>query len=765
MKWKMGLLRITFFLIAISACKVHMQSLEPSTENYDLYFSTYIGGSNWEHARDVFADSQGNVYIVGGTASSDFPTTTGAYDETFNTGGSQIGSAGQCDAFVMKFSPEGNLIWSTYLGSPNYDRIYAVEVDSQGYVYVAGRAGPGFPVTAGAFQTSFQGIDAGVYGMQNGFAAKLSPDGSQLIWASYVGVGALCRDLAIDSAGDVYVPLAYDGTGGNPPSSWFTNAYQPNRKGGRENGAIKIKSDGTQVLWATWLGGSGDESQEASIRLDNNRNVYLGISTYSSDIPTTPGAHDRTYSGDGKTDFYVAKLSPDGSNLIYGTYLGGLGDQWISTHNLAVDDSGNAYVAVPTGSGFPITSNVFDASYNGGGTDWGVAKLSPTGALIASTFIGGNGGENPDGIYVDGFGNVFVTGETSSTNFPVTANAFQATNNGQDDALLVILSSDFSSLVYSTYMGGPSYDNGRSGFLGDDGSIYLTGSTDGTGWPIKNAYQDYFAGGAASWGAGDDILAKFCTNYPSYCYIFDSHDFDGDGHSDVSVFRPAAGNWFIKDIGSFGWGQTEDIPINGDYDGDGITDIAVWRPSNGRWYIREIEGASWGISGDIPVPGNYDGDVNETTDIAVWRPSTGTWYIKGIEGIHWGTIGDIPVPGDYDGDGTTDVAVWRPSNGRWYVQDIGSEAWGNEGDIPVPGDYDGDGDTDIAVWRPSNGKWYIPGVVASVWGISGDIPVPGDYNGDGKTDIAVWRPSNGRWYIKGMGSIIWGKAGDIPLVR
>ena len=148
---------------------------------YELVFSTYVGGKSWEHARDVCCDKDGNVYMVGGTASRDFPTTPGAYDRTFDAGGKQIGGAGLCDAFVMKFSPEGKLIWSTLLGGPNCDRAYGVEVDREGCVYVAGRAGPGFPVSEGAFQTEYGGSNYnGFYGSQNGFVAKLSPTGALL---------------------------------------------------------------------------------------------------------------------------------------------------------------------------------------------------------------------------------------------------------------------------------------------------------------------------------------------------------------------------------------------------------------------------------------------------------------------------------------------------------------------------------------------------------------------------------------------------------
>ncbi len=156
-----------------------------------------------------------------------------------------------------------------------------------------------------------------------------------------------------------------------------------------------------------------------------------------------------------------------------------------------------------------------------------------------------------------------------------------------------------------------------------------------------------------------------------------------------------------------------------DFDGDGKSDITIWRPENGYWYIiRSSQGLNqvqWGAEGDIPVPGDYDGDGK--TDIAVWRPSRCYWYIiRSSDGIItytlWGALNDIPVPGDFDGDGKTDIAIWRPSTGTWYIirssdQVLVQVQWGAPEDIPVPGDFDGDGKADIAVWRPSRCYWYI----------------------------------------------------------
>ena len=384
-------------------------------ESYALSFSTCVGGSKWDYARDVCADAQGNIYLVGATASSDFPTTPGAYQRVQDKTGTHVGNYGHCDAFVAKFSPTGNLIWSTYLGGPNYDRAYAVEVDSKGYVYVAGRAGMGFPTTAHTFQPTFKGVDQGGYGWENAFVAKLSPDGSNLVWASYVGLGEMCRDMAIDANGDIYLPLVRNTGAFVPPgtnytlaTAWFANAYQKTLKGGSEIGVIKVSNDGTHVLWATWLGGSSNENTAVSIRADAAGCVYVFTETSSTDIPTTPGAWRQTRPGG--RDGYAAKLSPDGSQLIYGTYIGGSGDDFVpSTHNLAVDAQGNAYFGGSYRStDIPTTLGVVQPAHAGGDSDVAIIKLTPTGSLSRCTYIGGKGDDGSDGIYADSAGNVFI---------------------------------------------------------------------------------------------------------------------------------------------------------------------------------------------------------------------------------------------------------------------------------------------------------------------------------------------------------------------
>ncbi len=268
-------------------------------------------------------------------------------------------------------------------------------------------------------------------------------------------------------------------------------------------------------------------------------------------------------------------------------------------------------------------------------------------------------------------------------------------------------------------------------------------------------------------------------------------DFDGDGRTEIGIFRPAPGEWWYlrsSDGGNraFQFGSNSDRIIPADYTGDGKTDVAIFRPAEGNWYILRSEDSSFyafpfGVSTDIPAPGDYDGDGR--TDAAVFRPSNATWYIQrssgGISIRQFGANGDAPVVGDYDNDGKSDIAIFRPNGAggaEWWIErsaaGLFAVQFGASGDKAVAGDYTGDGKADIAVFRPSTGEWFVlrsedSSYYAFPFGAAGDVPAPGDYDGDGKFDAAIFRPSNAIWYIQRSSSGVqiqqFGASGDRPI--
>jgi hypothetical protein len=270
-------------------------------------------------------------------------------------------------------------------------------------------------------------------------------------------------------------------------------------------------------------------------------------------------------------------------------------------------------------------------------------------------------------------------------------------------------------------------------------------------------------------------------------------DFDGDGKSDASIFRPSNSYWWVLNSSNNAavptyFGLSGDKVSPRDFDGDGKADVAVFRPSDGNWYILQSSnnvytGKHWGQSGDIPVAGDYDGD--DKADVAVFRPSDGTWYLLKSSNsqpyqIQFGLGTDKVATGDYDGDEKGDFAVFRQSDSTWYIlrssdQGITIQTFGNSEDKPVQGDYDGDGKTDFATFRPSDCIWRIKrssdGVTtAQNWGLIDDFLTPGDFDGDGKTDVGVFRPSNGTWYVIRSSDQGWytpgfGTNGDYPTLQ
>jgi len=404
------------------------------------------------------------------------------------------------------------LLFSTYLGGSGFDQGYAIAVDSFGNSYVTGQtAAIDFPVTAGAFQTNYGGGDA--------FIAKLNPAGSALVYATYLN-GASGNGIAVDSAGNAYV------TGDAGPTSFPTTAgaFQTSPLG-YDAFIAKLNATGSALVYSARFGGNLDDFSRG-IALDSAGNAYVtGWTVCRSTVCTFPtvNAFQPNYAG-GNNDAFVTKINSDGSALVYSTYLGGGKvingtDDW--GEGIAVDNAGSAYVTGYTYSpDFPVTAGAFDTTR--AGLDAFVTKFTPAGtSLVYSTFLGGAGREQGQGIAVDANGNAYVTGITESFDspftsayegFPVTGGAFQT--KGNYDAFVTKLNANGSGLVYSTYLGGSGgVDRGWAIALDAAGNAYVTGDTAANNFPTVNAVQPAFGGGST-----DAFVAKLNANGSGLLY-------------------------------------------------------------------------------------------------------------------------------------------------------------------------------------------------------------------------------------------------------
>jgi hypothetical protein len=450
-------------------------STRPLVIDPSLVYSTYLGGSGEDGGSGIAVDASGNAYVTGYTVSTNFPTKNPLQP---GKGGGANG-----DVFITKLSADGqSLVYSTYLGGSGDDGGQSIAVDASGSAYVTGGTfSTDFP-TKNPVQATFGGGALG-----DAFVTKLSADGQSLVYSTYLGgsAGELGNGIAVDSSGNAYVTGYTEST--NFPRK---NPLQATYGGGfRDVFVTKLSADGQSLIYSTYLGGSGSDIG-LSIAVDSSGNAYLIGVTDSQNFPTknpfqaNPG---------GNSDAFVTKLSADGQSLVYSTYLGGTDAETGS--GIAVDSSGNAYVTGETlSTNFP-TKNPLQASLSGG-SDAFITKLSPNGqSLVYSTYLGGSGREFGFGIAVDASGNAYVTGQTTSTDFP-TKKPFQPSSGGGNfDAFVTKLSADGQSLLYSTYFGGNDGDSGGGIAVDSSGNAYVTGYTFSKNFPTLKPLQPSYGGG------------------------------------------------------------------------------------------------------------------------------------------------------------------------------------------------------------------------------------------------------------------------------
>ncbi len=560
------------------------------------------------------------------------------------------------------------------------------------------------------------GLFTTVNGTARSFLARLNADGTlDTSFAPSVNQGVY--KIRIQADGKILIGGFFGNVGGQT-----------------RTGIARLNTDGSlDTSFNVTLGGLA-EVQEIVLRRDDK--IYIGGS-FSSVNGSTTNTHIARIWSNGATD----------------TSFGGRADSTVNA--IAVQASGSIIVG-----GRFLNLNTTAKSYLG--------QFYENGAVNADFTMNANDTITAVSLQTDGKilvgGNFTTIGGQTRSKFARIANQFFATET-------------FTRLTAHQFL----WETG--GTAPEIQRVTIEKSSDGVNYTfVANATRTnswYFNGLDL---AGNFIrLRGFYPDHSSYESFYESviylarktaapFDFDGDGKTDLSIFRPAGGEWwyyrsFDGQNRAFQFGVSTDRLTPADFTGDGKTDIAFWRPSTGSWYVLRSEDFSYyeapfGASGDVPAPADYDGDLK--TDIAIFRPSNATWYINlssgGIRIEQFGVSLDVPTPADYDGDGKADLSVFRPTTSAdWWLKRSSDQItvgrnFGVGTDKPVAGDYTGDGSADLALWRPSTGEWFVVrsenpvSFYAVPFGISTDIPVPGDYDGDGRFDTSIFRPSSATWY-------------------
>jgi Beta-propeller repeat len=469
-----------------------------------LGYSTFLGGTSHESASALAVDAAGNAYIVGFTQSPNFPTTAGAFDRT--------GSASNnLDAFVTKLNPTGTaLVYSTFLGAGSSEWGRAIAIDAAGNAFITGQTkSSSFPTTGGAFDRTFNvdncprcGID-----QEDAFVAKLNADGSRLVYSTFLG-GTQFDDglaIAVDGSGNAYVA----GETGSSNFPTTAGAFDRTPNGEFDAFVTKLNATGSALVYSTYLGGSLVDLP-SDIDVDSANTAFIAGGTRSPDFPTTAGAFDT--SANGAFDGFVTRLNASGSGLLYSTFLGG--SDMESAGSIAIDAAGNAYLAGGTPSpDFPTTPGAFDNVLDGG-FDAFVTKLNPAGsALVFSTFVGGSEGDSFSGLALDGNGSIWVSGSTSSVDFPVTADALDPSFNGSvTDAIVANLNGDGASLLFATFLGGSENEGSSDIALDAGGNVFVTGGTMSPDFPTTPGAFDRVWNGDPLIFWADAFVAKLSSD-------------------------------------------------------------------------------------------------------------------------------------------------------------------------------------------------------------------------------------------------------------
>ncbi len=745
--------------------------LNPSGSS--LVYSTFIGGSDADICTDIAVDSDGNAYVTGFTGSNDFPTTSGAYNQTFG---------GIVDGFITKLNPTGSsLIYSTYLGGSGYEYGNDIAVDGNRSAYVTGYTySDSFPTSSGAYSRTFAGNE-------DAFVTKLNPSGSSLDYSTYLGgwyidVG---HSIAVDSGGNAYV-TGYTYSNDFPTTNGAYNQTFGDQ-GYQDAFVTKLNPSGSSLVYSTYLGGQSVD-HGYGVAVDKGGNTYVTGVTHSGDFPTTANAYNRTFRGTG--DVFISKLNPAGSSLMYSTYLGSPGED--VGFDIAADNSSNVYVTGFTYSNnFPTTPGAYNRSYGGGGYDAFVAKLTPGPARTVSQVFVFPYGYLPTGTPVTAVFRINVVGlypsegeEQFFTDLDHPNWTYTVVVNGVENLRPVIEGSSMTIngfelsyrpsdvvSVHVTLQGdAPMMDPPLTNFTvvkiqSTDGYDVVPGSVvtvEGQNAATHPPVTDFTATPTSGIAPLGVFFQDISTNYPS-SWNWSFGDGTWSNYSGMDRRNPihtysVKGTYTVSlttanAMGSNSASKTGYVTVT-----DSATRIGVYQ--NGIWYLDNDGSGSWnagdraysfGAPGGTNVTGDWNGD-GKGTKIGIYKD--GVWYLdwngngawdEGTDRVdYFGAPGWTHVTGDWNATGKTCIGV---TNGQqWYLDWNGNGAWdpatdveynfGAPGWTPVLGDWDGNGKTKIGVtngqqWyldRNGNGAWDNGIDYAYSFGAPGWMSVPGDWN-------------------------------------
>ena len=455
--------------------------VEDYNPNYELIIdpllaSTFIGdgGNDWGYA--IAVDEAGHVFVTGYSWSDNFPTTEGSYQGFFN---------GVKDAYISKFDNDlATLLVSTFIGGSSWDNGHSITVEPTGDVIVAGATGStNFPTVGAGYDRTYNG------GSNDVFVCKLDNELSSIIVSTFIGGNDddYGYGLTVDNQGNIFVTGRTESTN-YPANGGYDNAFN----GGFEDVFVSKLNNGLSALLAsTYIGGSTDEGADAIVA-DEAGNIFVSGFTYSDDFPTAGVSYDSTHNGSG--DIFIAKFNNSLTSLSAATFIGG--SNFEESHAIALDSLQNVFIAGYTGSiEYPSTPGVYDETFNAN-HDAVITKLDNNlSTILASTFIGGASDDDCYGLVIEGAENVFITGITFSTDYPVTGNAFSETHSGDRDIFLSRFSFDLAELLESTYIGGVDNDWALDLTIDDAGSVFIGGGTYSYDFPIAGSpYDDSFNG-------------------------------------------------------------------------------------------------------------------------------------------------------------------------------------------------------------------------------------------------------------------------------